>query len=274
MPRLSLAPIALVLLAGCTGGDHGPRTAHAATVPPTTASTAGDGFVMRTVRDGGVDYRYQVFVPRAYDAERRLPVILFLHGSHAMGSDGQQQTLAGLGETVRARRDSFPAIVVFPQAPKLEHGVGRAIFARIAMRALDDATREFHGDSARTYLTGYSFGAKLGYELLAENPRRFAAYVPVSGEVCVVCLTDRTTGTNADSVFRAVIQRAGPVPMWLFHGRRDGSIPVASARRIVRIRQEMGAPVKYTELRDGTHDIWHEAYETPGLFAWLLEQHR
>ena len=39
------------------------------------------GFLDRTVRLAGQEYRYQVYVPRDYSAERRWPVILFLHGA-------------------------------------------------------------------------------------------------------------------------------------------------------------------------------------------------
>ena len=143
------------------------------------------------------------------------------------------------------------------------------------MHALDDATREFHGDSARTYLTGYSYGAKLGYELLAQNPRRFAAFVPVSGEVCVTCLASPTaTPAVADSVVRAVVTRAGDVPMWIFHGDHDASVPVTSARHVADVRRAMGAPVKLTEFPNGGHDVWAQAYGTPELFPWLFAQRR
>ena len=79
--RPSRASLLAVSLAGaCGGSDHRVTPAHAATLPSTTLVDGG-GFVLRTVRDGGVDYKYQVFVPRAPSAARRPPVILFLHGS-------------------------------------------------------------------------------------------------------------------------------------------------------------------------------------------------
>src|SRR3546814_11390691 len=88
-------------------------------------------------------HRYQVFVPAAASAAQP-PVILFLHGSGERGDDGIKPTLAGLGPHVRANAGSFPAIVVFPQAP--ENGEWRGANAGVAFAALDAATAEFNGD--------------------------------------------------------------------------------------------------------------------------------
>src|SRR3546814_5158050 len=83
----------------------------------TPAAMRHAGFVQREVVVDGRSHRYQVFVPAAASAAKP-PVILFLHGSGERGDDGIKPTLAGLGPHVRANAGSFPAIVVFPQAPE------------------------------------------------------------------------------------------------------------------------------------------------------------
>jgi predicted peptidase len=262
------------IAAACTGSnDDKLAEQQAVGLPPTTVPAGGGGFVLRTVRDGDVDYRYQVFVPRGFDASRKWPVILSLHGSGDMGSDGVRQTTSGLGSVVRSQRASFPAIVVFPQAPSLERGVGRAILKRTAIRALDQSVEEFNGDTSRVYLAGYSLGAKIGYEFASENPRRFAAFVAVSGNLCVVCITGNRNSPE-DSVYLAVIRKASSLPIWILHGGDDQSVPVEDARRIVQLRQSLGSPARYSEFPHGGHAIADTAFSTPGLFEWLLAQHR
>src|SRR5881409_162349 len=88
---------------------------HAARPGGTTP--AATGFVARTTTVDGMLYRYQVFVPRGTDRGARPPVILSLHGAGERGTDGQLQTMVGLGPVVRGRAESFPAVVVMPQAP-------------------------------------------------------------------------------------------------------------------------------------------------------------
>jgi predicted peptidase len=278
---ISVRRLAAVLLpltvAGC-------RDVRGADVRSSATASAGPGFVVRAVADSGTTYHYQVFVPQGAEGERgrRWPVILFLHGAGQMGTDGVQQTRDGLGTVVRAQGTSFPAIVVFPQSPRGERGVGRAIFARIAMRALDQTMAEFGTDSTRVYLVGYSMGAKVGYELVAQHPDRFAAFVPVAGDVCVPCVTDRPGAPPGappgdalvDSVYRNVIRQTGAVPMWIFHGRVDPTVAVAGAHRIVELRRSMGAPTRYTEYPQGNHLVWADAFATPGLFPWLFAQRR
>src|SRR5439155_1149693 len=110
---------------------------HAARPGGTTPATTG--FVARTTTVDGMLYRYQVFVPRGTDRGARPPVILSLHGAGERGTDGQLQTMVGLGPVVRGRAESFPAVVVMPQAPS--DSVWSGAPARAAMQALDAALR-------------------------------------------------------------------------------------------------------------------------------------
>jgi poly(3-hydroxybutyrate) depolymerase len=46
------------------------------------------GFLDRTVSVNGEVHRYQVYVPQDFDAKKKWPVILFLHGMGERGNDG------------------------------------------------------------------------------------------------------------------------------------------------------------------------------------------
>ena len=48
-----------------------------------SAQTIETGFLNRSVRVGGVEYRYQVYVSRDFSRSASWPVILALHGGEA-----------------------------------------------------------------------------------------------------------------------------------------------------------------------------------------------
>ena len=141
------------------------------------------GFLDRAVTMGGVEYRYEIYVPRDYDSARAWPIILALHGGGDYGSDGIRPTVGALAKAIRLHPDRFPAIVVFPQAhadgtPGWQQKGGEA-----ALVEVEKAVTEFHGDSSRIYLTGYSAGGNGAWFLCS----RF--------QICnELCLLHRTVG--------------------------------------------------------------------------------
>lgn len=139
-------------------------------------------FEARAVKVDGETAYYQVFIPAASArTPGSLPVVLFLHGSGERGGDGVKQTHAGLGPYLRAHAADFPALAVFPQVPGREEWSGRN--NRVALAALDAAIAEFGADPARQYLTGMSMGGYGSWDIALDDPRRFAAIVPVCGAV-------------------------------------------------------------------------------------------
>lgn len=242
----------------------------------TRADLADEGrFVPRELTVDGTTHRYQVFVPSRAAANGKPAVVLFLHGSGERGSDNAKQLAVGLGPYVRAHAQSFPAIVVFPQAPEDTewNAVAEVVFAQ-----LDAATREFGGDRDRTYLTGLSMGGYGTWDYAMRDPARFAALVPVCGGVVHPARPSMgVTGMagHADP-YAAVAERLKGIPTWIFHGARDDAVPVDFSRRMDAALQAAGArDARYTEFPDANHNSWDPAYaHTPALWDWLFAQRR
>src|SRR5438105_562573 len=94
------------------------------------------GFLNKTVAVDRTAYPYVVYVPHDYSSAKQWPVILFLHGSGEIGSDGLKQTQGGLGSAIRLRPERYPAIVVMPQcAHEPNDWAGKMI--AFALKALD-----------------------------------------------------------------------------------------------------------------------------------------
>jgi predicted peptidase len=221
----------------------------------------------------GESIPYRLFVPKGYDAAKKYPMILFLHGAGERGTDNEAQLLhaevLGLvsGET-EARQ---PCFLVAPQCPdkvkwvdvpwdrKKPHHTPAQPTAplRLALELLDSLAKEFPIDPARRYVTGLSMGGFGAYDACLRRPGYFAAAVPVCG------------GAD-DSRAKDFVGTS----FWIFHGGSDSVVPVGRSRSIYHLLKAAGASVKYTEYPGVDHNSWSRAYREPGLAQWLIAQHR
>lgn len=229
------------------------------------------GFLNRHVTVNGVTYKYQVYVPENWNEHTSWPVILFLHGSGERGSEGMDETQIGLPQAIRLHPDRWPFIVVMPQVPFGHRHWTDPDMMQMALAALDQDTKEFHGDRDRTYLTGLSLGGYGVYELVRYNPHRFAAIVPVSGGVFWSYKPDRW---RESSILPGEYARAiGRTPIWIFHGADDNVVSAKQAALMYDALKTAGGNVRYWEYAGWRHNAWDKAYANPDLPRWLLEHH-
>ena len=259
----------LLLFAMCAGG-----------VTSAFAQSTDTGFLDRAVRVDGTEYKYQVYVPRQFRRSLVWPVILALHGGGDYGNDGLKQTEGGLASAIREHADRFPAVVVFPQSladgtPGWQMTGGQA-----ALAALDQTMYEFHGDPSRVYLTGYSAGGNGTWYLASHHPERFAALVVISAFVSE--FRGKTSGVlypaiapkSATDPYVYVARQVSTIPIWIFHGAADKTVPVEESRNMVKALKATGANVQYSELSGVEHNAWDAAYDRADLIQWMLRQSR
>lgn len=234
-------------------------------------------FLERQVTVSGHAYRYRVWLPPHYTKLHHWPVVLYLHGSAERGDDNVRQISAGLGPALERYAERYKCLVVFPQARFGQEWYGEMELQALA--ALDATTREFHGDPRRVYLTGVSMGGA-GVWYMARHRRRFAAIVPVCGEVArqpddpfpTDPPPDIARIVGAPDPYAALAATLGRTPVWAFHGASDDVIPVTETRSMVGALQRMGGRVRYTEYAGRGHDIWDLAYADHGMVHWMLSQ--
>lgn len=230
---------------------------------PKTTEPPATGFLYKTITIDDETYAYCVYVPPGYTPKKAWPCILFLHGSGECGRDGFLQTDVGIGRVLRRQHDRIPALVVMPQCRPKHDWLGP--MARMALRCLEQTSREYHLDRRRVYLTGLSLGGQGAWHLAAEHPKLFAAVVSICGFA--------ELGPSSAAVPRLAERLAG-VPIWCFHGARDENVPVVKTREMVEAIRAAGGRIHYTEYPDGTHLVWDRVYENRELWRWLFEQKR
>jgi predicted peptidase len=205
-----------------------------------------------------VKLEYLLYVPPDYgkDAAKRWPVILFLHGAGERGTEIERVKKHGPPKLVDGSGAS-PAkdfVVISPQCPP--EGRWRP---HEVMALLDGVMKDLkHADPDRVYLTGLSMGGFGTWEIAAQNPRRFAAIVPICG------------GGNAR--FARALRNT---PIWAFHGDKDEAVPVsASVDMVEAVKKAGGSDVKLTRYPELAHDSWTVTYDNPELYAWMLAHKR
>ena len=231
------------------------------------------GFLNRRIEFRNISYHYQVYVPEDWrrDDRKLWPVILFLHGRGERGGEGMWQTQIGLPQAMRDHPERWPFIVVMPQCPLDRFWTDRDALA-MAMSALDRETDEFHGDPARTYLSGLSMGGYGAWELVRQNPQRWAAVAIAAGGIFWSYEPDRwlQTATLPGEYARA----AGHTPVWLFHGAEDNVVAPRQDELLYAALKAAGGHVRLWVYQGLKHDCWTRAFNEPELPRWLLAHRR
>ena len=177
--------------------------------------------------------------------------MLYLHGSGERGDNLNLLKKNGLPKLIEAGK-SFPFILLAPQCP-----TGQAGEASSLNLLLDEIEEKYKIDRDRIYLTGLSMGGYGAWTLVIQSPERFAAAVPISG------------GGEPDDA-----ARIAHIPIWVFHGAKDPIVPIRESQEMVDALKKKGSNVKFTIYPEGKHNAWTQAYNTPELYTWLLEQKR
>lgn len=243
---------------------------------PAYARRHDTGFLDRTITLQGTTYKYQVFLPEEWTTHQKWPIILALHGAGERGDDGIVQTDIGIGPAIRNDRSRIPAIVVMPQCRKNIWWI-QPPMDDLAIATLEAATKEFHGDPQRTYLTGLSMGGYGSWHLAEKYPGRFAAMVVICGGIrpptaALKAHPELANFTPPDDPksYSEAAAKVGKTPVWIFHGADDDIVPVTESQRMYAAMKEQGGEVHYTEYPNVRHNSWDKTYDEPKLFPWLF----
>lgn len=229
------------------------------------------GFLNKSIVVAGQEHKYVVYVPGDYEPSLAWPMIFFLHGAGERGNDGLKQTQVGIGRAIRFYPERFPAIVVFPQCP--EDKFWDAILP--AMESMLTRTQEeYHIDAQRIYLTGLSLGGYGTFLWGGMKADTFAALMPICGGGRLEDITKHAAIASEDVFgnFDTRVNNLATLPIWVFHGAEDTTVPAERSREMVELLKEAGGTVQYTEFEGVDHNSWDPAYDLKKATDWLLKQ--
>jgi len=236
------------------------------------AADPKDVFEARVYTDAaGGKLPYRILKPADYDANKKYPLVIFLHGAGERGTDNLVQLKHGMADYANdENRKKFPAFVIAPQCPaerkwvevnwsdpNHEMPAEPSIPMKQTFDVIEGLRKEFSIDEKRLYMTGLSMGGFGTWDALQRKPDYFAAGIPICG--------------GGDVKQAAKLKN---VPIWCFHGDQDTAVKVARSREMIAAIKEAGGMPKYTEYPNVGHDSWSATYRNPEVHAWLFGQVR
>lgn len=215
------------------------------------------GQTVQTYEKDSAKLDYLLYLPPDYakDADKKWPLIVFLHGSGERGTDVQLVKKHGPPKIVEDKDSPLGArfVVISPQCPPKEHWNVEELNG-----LLDSILDKYHIDKDRIYLTGLSMGGFGTWTWAEHDPQRFAAIAPMCG------------GGNPDEA-----DKLKDLPIWVFHGEIDKTVPIQKSQDMVDAVKKAGNDkVKFTTYPDAGHDCWTRSYANPELYDWFLKYKR
>lgn len=196
-------------------------------------------------------FPYWCYVPRDFQEETRLPLLLFLHGAGERGNDLEPVKKHGPPKLIDQGQD-FPFVVISPQCPKGQWWAQRENVLGLE-KLIRHAEAEHSIDTTRIYGTGMSMGGYGIWALATAFPGLLAAIVPVCG------------GGDPTAV-----EATAKTPTWAFHGRLDEVVPLIRSQEMISAVEKVGGDARLAIYDNAEHDSWTETYANRDVYDWLL----
>ena len=227
-----------------------------------------ENFVM-----GADTMKYRILYPENFDANKKYPIMFFLHGRGESGNDNQKQ-LANGGKLFLKDdfRKNTQAIVIFPQCAETSYWANvdidvvsdKRFFTFIKggaptksmdllLKLTDEYVNKPFADKSKIYVGGLSMGGMGTFELLRRKPKMFAAAFAICG------------GDNP-----ANAKKYKNVPLWIFHGGLDDVVNPQLSYSVYRELRKLGNTPKFTIYPKANHNSWDATFAEPQLLPWLF----
>lgn len=194
-------------------------------------------------------YNFWINLPKDYNKEDKIPLILFLHGKSLSGNDLNRVKRYGILKAVEKGLD-IPAIIVAPQLPSGPWN------AQKLNDLLDYVSKEYLVDESRIYVTGMSLGSYGTTRFVGEFPDKVAAAVSICGG-----------GLESDACNLA------QVPMKIIHGDKDFIVPISESKKVVNAIKKCNsnAPIEFDVVKGGNHGSVEDIYRHMEIYDWLFQ---
>jgi predicted peptidase len=197
--------------------------------------------------------RYWLYLPADYDQAKDTswPLVLFLHGAGERGDDIERVKIHGPPRLVASGKQ-FPFVLCSPQCP-----TGSRWNADELDKLVDELAARYRIDRQRLYVTGLSMGGAGTWSLIAAQPEKYAAAMPLCGR------GDLQTA-----------EKLAQTPTWVLVGAKDRAETVQNCQEMASAIAKAGGKGRFTLYFELPHDCWTVTYNNPETYEWLLSHRR
>jgi pimeloyl-ACP methyl ester carboxylesterase len=221
---------------------------------PLTAARGDLFMAYRSTFDGKV-VPYRVYVPTNYDASKKYPLVVLLHGA---GSDESDfiEAYEGLWPKLAEQRGYILASVTGrgPLSGYTKESGGEQDVLDVA------AMVKAQYSVGPVYLGGHSMGSAGTWRIGMLYADRWAGLIPIAG-------------ANPQLIpgLEQAVAKGYKTPVMLVCGEKDALVPVGGCRIFAEKAKSLKAPVEYHEYAGADH-LTVAVTSVPDIFDWLDRQ--
>ena len=223
------------------------------------------GFVDDSLASGR-ELRFLAYSPRS--KERTLPMLVCFAGSGETGYDVakllRQKRLFDvlLSSSFQREHQCFVLCPLLPPNETIHGGIPErpTKFSLRIKSLIDECCRTFNRpsvDTARIYVTGYSYGGALAFEFPCYFPTLFAASVPISSFMNSMMVPDKMA-----------------TKYWLLYNKTSlrSEEKINELSELSRRIALAGGEFKSSVLPGVGHNAWDCAWREPNVWKWMFSQ--
>jgi hypothetical protein len=220
----------------------------------------------QTAKITAANTAYLEYLPQGYASNSNdYPLVISLHGIKERGTTSTDPntlktsvlTVANVGLPRHVKGGAqYSFILISPQL-KSSYGTWPAAYVK---EVIDHVRKTLRVDPRRIYITGLSLGGFGAWTTLATYPELFAAALPICA--------------GGSALSKACGIAASNVPVWGFHGDKDGVVSYTVTTKMVAAIN--ACTPKPTPLAKATlfagmgHVIWDKVYKETNSLDWML----
>ena len=192
---------------------------------------------------------YLISYPKGFEANRKYPLIIFLHGAGTRGDSLNKLRMNSNTANLLQRQDAKGYILLAPLCRKGDWNEWM-----MPLLGLIETLRELpYIDSTRVHLTGNSMGGYGTWEICNLRPDWIASAMPVCG-----------------GGIPGFAKRLVDIPIRAFHGLCDTRVDPIESLQMAKAVNMAGGHAELILFPSLPHNCWDAVYSDDANYDWLL----
>ena len=214
-------------------------------------------------QEWGNQLAYNVSLPDDYESRLDWPLMLYFHGNGGQGINGQNKPPA-------SSLWKEKVVLIAPQSGPLNNNNWWQKDQREAAKdILDYELSRLNVNPDKIIIIGQSMGGYCSFLFARDYPQVPSAVIPISGG-----WGNFNGGSASTSGYPSNMTPWNHIPYWIFHGKNDNVVRIASSEQAYDLMTEDGIHTKFTTYINQGHKPRHHIYNSQMFYDWAFAQDR